>query len=121
MRVAVVGSRGLTVSALQEYLPAETSEIVSGGATGVDTSAREYALSRGVALRELLPDYARFGRAAPLRRNETIAKSCDMMLAFWDGRSRGTLHVVSAARALGVPVRLYVFDAAYGEFREADA
>ena len=52
MRVAVIGSRGLSVPNLEDYLPPETSEIVSGGARGVDTSAREYALSKGM---ELIP------------------------------------------------------------------
>ena len=45
MKVAVIGSRNLTVSNLEKYLPAGVTEIVSGGARGVDTSAREYALS----------------------------------------------------------------------------
>lgn len=40
MKVAVVGSRGLHVEDLGRYLPADTTEIVSGGAVGVDTSAR---------------------------------------------------------------------------------
>lgn len=50
MRVAVIGSRGLTVDDLGLYLPEETTEIISGGARGVDTSAREYALSHGIRL-----------------------------------------------------------------------
>ena len=44
MKVAVIGSRNLTVSNLEKYLPAGVTEIVSGGARGVDTSAREYSL-----------------------------------------------------------------------------
>ena len=48
MKVAVIGSRGLSVSDLGRYLPENTTEIVSGGAKGVDTSAREYALAHGV-------------------------------------------------------------------------
>ena len=50
MKVAVVGSRGLRVEDLGRYLPADTTEIVSGGAVGVDTSAREYALAHGLLL-----------------------------------------------------------------------
>ena len=42
MKVAVIGSRNLTVANLEKYLPAGVTEIVSGGARGVDTSAREY-------------------------------------------------------------------------------
>lgn len=72
MKVAVIGSRGLTVSDLGRYLPENTTEIVSGGAKGVDTSAREYALAHGIKQTEFLPEYTRFGRSAPLKRNITI-------------------------------------------------
>ena len=48
MKVAVIGSRGLTVSDLGKYLPENTTEIVSGGAKGIDTCARNYALSNGI-------------------------------------------------------------------------
>ena len=54
MRVAVIGSRGLCVLNLEKYLPKEVTEIVSGGAKGVDTSAREYAISHGIKLTEFL-------------------------------------------------------------------
>ena len=43
MKVAVIGSRGLTVENLKDYLPKETTEIVSGGAKGIDTGAKNYA------------------------------------------------------------------------------
>ena len=47
MKVAVIGSRGLAVENLADYLPPETTEIISGGAKGVDACAREYALQHG--------------------------------------------------------------------------
>jgi hypothetical protein len=94
MKVAVIGSRGVVALDLEKYLPPETTEIVSGGARGVDTSAREYAQSHGLKLTEFLPDYARFGRGAPLKRNLQIIEYCDYLLAFWDGKSRGTKYVI---------------------------
>ena len=48
MKVAVIGSRGLCVPDLEKYLPAEVTEIISGGAKGVDTSAKENDLSHGI-------------------------------------------------------------------------
>lgn len=110
MKVAVIGSRGLSVSALGRYLPENTTEIVSGGAKGVDTSAREYALSHGIKLTEFLPEYTRFGRSAPLKRNITIIEYSDIVLAFWDGKSRGTKFVIDNCRKLGVEVRVYIID-----------
>lgn len=110
MKVAVIGSRGLSVSDLGRYLPENTTEIVSGGAKGVDTSAREYALSHGIKLTEFLPEYTRFSRSAPLKRNITIIEYSDIVIAFWDGKSRGTKFVIDNCRKLGVEVRVYIID-----------
>lgn len=110
MKVAVIGSRGLSVSDLGRYLPENTTEIVSGGAKGVDTSAREYALAHEIMLTEFLPEYTKYGRSAPLKRNITIIEYSDIVLAFWDGKSRGTKFVIDNCRKLGVEVRVYVID-----------
>jgi predicted Rossmann fold nucleotide-binding protein DprA/Smf involved in DNA uptake len=56
MKVAVIGSRGLYVDDLERYLPEDTTEIISGGAQGVDESARVYALRHGLKLTEYLPE-----------------------------------------------------------------
>lgn len=94
MKVAVIGSRGLSISNLEAYLPEDTTEIISGGARGVDTSARNYALSHGIKLTEFLPEYETYGRSAPLKRNITIIENADLVMAFWDGKSRGTKFVI---------------------------
>ena len=108
MKIAVVGSRGLNVDNLEKYLPKGTTEIVSGGARGVDTCAREYALHNGIKLTEFLPEYEKYGRTAPLKRNITIIEYADYVIAFWDGRSHGTKFVIDNCKKLGVPVRVYV-------------
>lgn len=110
MKVAVIGSRGLSMSDLGRYLPENTTEIVSGGAKGVDTSAREYAKKNGIKLTEFLPEYTKYGRSAPLKRNITIIEYSDIVLAFWDGKSRGTKFVIDNCRKLGVEVRVYIID-----------
>ena len=50
MKIAVIGSRGLVINDLGKYLPANVTEIVSGGAKGIDTCAKKYALSNGIKL-----------------------------------------------------------------------
>ena len=107
MKVAVVGSRSLCVTNLEKYLPEETTELISGGAAGVDTSAREYALAHDIPLTEFLPDYQRYGRVAPLKRNISIIENADLVLAFWDGTSRGTRFVIKNCKQRGVPIRLF--------------
>ena len=109
MRVAVIGSRGLLVDDLGKYLPDDTTEIISGGAKGVDASAREYALRHGLKLTEYLPEYSRYGRAAPLKCNITIIENADLVLAFWDGASRGTKFVIDNCEKRNIPIKIYVF------------
>lgn len=107
MKVAVVGSRNLRVDDLGKYLPDGVTEIISGGARGVDTCAREYALAQGIKLTEFLPEYEKYGRVAPLRRNITIIEHADLVIAFWDGKSRGTKFVIEECKERGVPVKIY--------------
>ena len=108
MRVAIVGSRGLSVTNLEKYLPNGVTEIVSGGAKGIDTCAREYAVSNGIKLTEFLPEYEKYGRSAPLKRNITIIENADLVLAFWDGTSRGTKFVLDNCKSRGIPVKVFV-------------
>ena len=82
LRVAVVGSRGLSVNNLGDYLPEYVTEIVSGGARGVDASARQYAVAHGIKLTEFLPEYAHYGRAAPIKQNLAIVEYADTVIAF---------------------------------------
>ena len=107
MKVAVVGSRGLTVRNLKKYLPEETTEIVSGGARGIDRCAREYALDHGLRLTEFLPEYQKYGRGAPLKRNLEIIAYSDLVLAFWDGKSHGTRYTIEHCRKQGKPVHVF--------------
>lgn len=115
MRVVVIGSRGLSVPDLSAYLPEDTTAIVSGGARGVDASARAYATERGIELIEFLPEYGKYGKAAPLRRNIEIIEYADCVLAFWDGESRGTAFVIQKCREMGKPCQVYMHKKTPGE------
>lgn len=107
MKIAVVGSRSIKSVPLDELIPPQCTEIVSGGARGVDTCAREYAQIHGLKLTEFYPDYERFGRSAPLKRNDLIVAHADMVIAFWDGESRGTLYTLRKCRSQGKPWRMF--------------
>lgn len=108
MKVAIIGSRNLRITNLENYLPKDTNEIVSGGAKGIDTCAKVYALKNGIKLTEFLPEYNKYGRIAPIKRNDLIIDYADIVLAFWDGMSRGTKYVIDTCRKRGKEVRVYV-------------
>ena len=108
MKLAIVGSRKITDLALEEYIPEGVTEIVSGGAVGVDTIAREFAKRNGLCLTEFLPKYKLYGRCAPIKRNEEIAAYADEALVFWDGNSKGTESTVKMFKKLGKKVVLVI-------------
>lgn len=110
MKVAVVGSRNLQIKELGLYLPKNTTEIVSGGAKGVDSSAQKYARAHNIKLTEFLPAYQKYGRAAPLRRNLQIIEYADMVLAFWDGSSRGTKFVIDQCQRRSIPIKVIMWE-----------
>ena len=110
MKLAIVGSRKLKNIELGRYISEEVDELVSGGAVGVDTCAAEYAKNKGLKLREFLPQYERYGRAAPIVRNKEIVEYADKVLAFWDGSSRGTLSVIKYAEKIGRSVKVIRLD-----------
>lgn len=111
MKVAVVGSRSFFDATLLKNTLAgiEISSIVSGGATGADSLAQAYGASRGIPVKIILPDYPRYGRGAPLHRNEQIVAECDTVIAFWNGKSRGTKHTINIAEKLGKPTVIISF------------
>lgn len=106
MKIAVIDSRNITTVNLQPYLPQTVTELISGGARGVDRCAKEYALTHQLPFCEILPDYRRYSKAAPLKRNLEIIARADFVLAFWDGTSHGTAYVIEQCRQQGVPHRV---------------
>ena len=110
MKVAIVGSRDVDLSQLDwldGQVPPDCDGFVSGGARGVDQMAVQLADQRGVPCWEYLPDYARYGRGAPLVRNREIVKHADLVLAVWDGKSRGTRYVMDQCKKTGTAVRVF--------------
>jgi len=109
MRVAVIGSRGAggnIYKVLDAFIPANCTEIVSGGAKGADELGERYAREHGLLLTRFPPDYAAYGSSAPLRRNLQIIEYAQYVLALWDGASRGTAHVIAACVERGRAVRV---------------
>lgn len=107
MKVAVIGSRGLDFEIQRKYLPADTTAVISGGARGIDKSAARLAEEYSIPLEEYLPDYAKYGSRAPLKRNDEIIDRADMVVAFWDGKSAGTGYVINLCRKKEKPIIIY--------------
>lgn len=83
--------------------------IISGGAKGADTLAKKYAEIHGLEYFEFLPDWESDGKAAGFIRNKQIVDACDMVLAFWDGKSKGTEHTIKLALQAKKPTFVVYF------------
>ncbi|MBQ6599104.1 MAG: hypothetical protein IJH79_16260 [Lentisphaeria bacterium] len=86
------------------------TEVITGGAHGIDTLAFQAAESAGIRNRQFLPDRRKFPGKLILKayqeRNQQIVDRCDVLLAVWNGKSRGTKNTLSYAREAGKPVFL---------------
>ena len=80
--------------------------IISGTAKGADTLGERYARERGFTLRQFPADWDQFGKSAGYLRNCQMADNADALIAFWDGESPGTRHMVDIARERNLAVRV---------------
>ena len=98
MKLLIAGSRSIKEFDLTPYISDEVDTIISGGASGVDDLAEQYADAHRLSKYILRPCYQRFGRSAPLLRNEEMVDMADAILVIWDGKSRGAKHTLEYAR-----------------------
>lgn len=108
MKVLVCGSRdwgnSLAIDSVISSMPKGTV-VITGGARGADRWAHEAAQEAGLATMVFKADWTQYGRAAGYRRNiEMLDEQPDLVVAFWDGLSRGTAHTIREARKRGIQV-----------------
>lgn len=111
MKVAIIGSRNLSEKSygmLCSIVPIGASEIISGGANGADELAERYAAEHHLRFTLFLPEYEKYGKSAPLLRNEQLVSYSDYVIALWDGNSRGTGNAIAACIKQYTPVRVFL-------------
>lgn len=84
----------------------ETITIVSGGARGADYFGERYAGDYNFLIEHFKANWDAYGKSAGYRRNTTMAAHSDALVAFWDGQSKGTKHMIDIMRKLNKPVRV---------------
>lgn len=91
---------------LKDRIPSSEIVIVSGTAPGADSLGERYACEKGFAVDRRPADWNTYGKAAGPIRNAEMAQSSDALIAFWDGKSRGTHHMISLAGKKGLDVHV---------------
>lgn len=111
MKVAVIGSRTFDKyeSVYNILSKLKITEIISGGAKGADTLAERYAKENNIPTKIFLPDWETYGKKAGFLRNTQIIEECEMVVAFWDGESKGTKDSLDKAEKLGKKVMIIPF------------
>jgi hypothetical protein len=114
--VAIVGTRDFQTPAIAAHfkqavekyvnaLPPGTV-VVTGGARGVDSWAEQAAVAAGLMVVVYTAKWRELGKAAGMIRNTEIVKRCDRLVAFWNGKSRGTADTITKARKAGKSVEV---------------
>lgn len=82
-------------------------EVVSGGARGVDRLGEIWAKKHSLKITQFIPDWDKRGKSAGFWRNNAMADYGDALIAIWDGSSKGTAHMIQAARNRKLKVFIY--------------
>ena len=114
MKVGIIGSRGfnnyeLVDEVMNEHID-EVEVIVSGGAKGADTIGEFWAKQNNKNLLIFKPEWGKFGKRAGFIRNQDIVKNSDLVLAFWDGQSKGTKNSIDLCEKFGIPVKVIYYN-----------
>ena len=108
MKVAIIGSRSLNINNMKKYLNKDIDEIITGGAKGIDSCAKLYAEQNNIKITEILPEYSIYGKAAPIIRNKVIVALADKVIAFWDGKSKGTKFVIEHCKKTNKEIMVFI-------------
>lgn len=118
-KVIIAGSRGFSNYKLlkekcNQYLREKRKDyniiIVSGHARGADLLGEKYAQDEGFPLEIYPADWKKFGKSAGFRRNEQMAEVADALIAFWDGKSHGTKHMIEIMENKNLLVKIVNYE-----------
>lgn len=94
---------------LNSFCPGHSviSEVVCGMATGVDMAGHKWATGKVIPIQEFPADWKTYGKRAGVIRNECMANYAEVLIAFWDGKSKGTKNMINTALDKGLEVHVY--------------
>lgn len=119
MRLLIAGSRTFAdYEYLAKMLDAVTSKVkahitvICGDAKGADQLGATWAYLNGHDVEHYPANWEVLGRGAGMVRNREMVKTATHACYFWDGKSAGTKGCIAEAKAKGIPIRIWIVDAA---------
>ena len=121
MKVIIAGGRDFTnvtvmattLNNLQDVdhvIEIEKLTLICGMARGADLTAYKLFSEAGLPIKMYPADWDQYGKSAGYIRNNKMADVADMLIAFWDGESRGTAHMIATARKLKLNVLVFNYE-----------
>jgi YspA, cpYpsA-related SLOG family len=108
MRLIIAGSRDFTdynlLKLMINSLNLKPSLVLCGMARGADLLGARWASENSVPVAEFPADWDAYGKSAGYKRNQEMAAFADALIAFWDGKSKGTKHMLDIAESRGLKV-----------------
>lgn len=116
-RVIIAGGRNFsdydTLKDKMDYFLCNIKDnitVVCGMAKGADLLGRKYALEHNYNIEEHPANWDLYGKSAGYIRNMEMANEADALVAFWNGKSHGTKHMIDAAKDKKLKVRIVYYD-----------
>lgn len=108
MKVIIAGSRDIVsihyINLAIQKSGFDITEVVSGGARGVDQLGERWAKENQIPVRRFLPDWKKYGKKAGILRNKEMADYGEALIACWDKKSSGTKNMIETAKKQGLKV-----------------
>jgi hypothetical protein len=89
-------------------MPADATEIITGGMPGVGMLAERYADDHGLPKLVIKASYVRMALLGMTYRRRMIVDTADKVVAIWDGKSRGTQQMIAYAQRTGKPIDVHI-------------
>lgn len=114
MVIGIVGGRdfddySLLTTTMNEYVD-KVHLIVSGGAKGADSLGERWAKENNKKTLIFKPEWDKYGKSAGFIRNQEIVKNSDFVLAFWDGKSKGTKSSIDLCKKNEIPYKIIYYN-----------
>lgn len=115
MKLIIAGTRTFTDYQLlctecKKILDQVKFEVVSGCAKGADLLGERFAKDHELFIHRFPAEWEKHGKRAGFIRNEDMAKFANALLAFWDGNSKGTKHMIDLAKKNKLYVKVIRYD-----------
>lgn len=113
VKVAIIGSRDFNdynlLKSILEPVKSKIGLIISGGARGADCLGERYANENNIDTLIFIPDWSK-GKSAGYERNKQIVEASDIIIAFWDGTSKGTQHSFKLAEKYNKKIKIIKYN-----------